>query len=67
MLVVFILAIIISLGRGLNIECGCFSTSTGTKVGIIKLVENIILLTFSFLLTKFNSFFLTINSQNKNR
>lgn len=66
MLVVFILAIVVSLGRGLNIECGCFGTSSGTKVGIIKLVENIILLTFSFFLIKFNSVFLSITSnQNK--
>jgi len=62
MLVAFILAIAISLGRGLNIECGCFGTSSGTKVGIIKLVENIVLLTFSFLLTKFNSVFLSLTS-----
>jgi len=66
MLVAFILAIAISLGRGLNIECGCFGTSSGTKVGIIKLVENIVLLTFSFLLTKFNSAFLSISSHNDN-
>jgi uncharacterized membrane protein YphA (DoxX/SURF4 family) len=62
MLVAFILAIAISLGRGLNIECGCFGTSSGTKVGIIKLVENLILLTFSFLLTNFNSVFLSLTS-----
>lgn len=66
MLVVFILAIVISLGRGLNIDCGCFGTSSGTKVGIFKLVENIILLTFSLLLTKFNSFYLSITSHNDN-
>jgi len=66
MLVVFILAIVISLGRGLNIECGCFGTSSGTKVGIIKLVENIVLLTFSLLLTKFNSVFLSITSHKNN-
>jgi uncharacterized membrane protein YphA (DoxX/SURF4 family) len=62
MLVVFILAIVISLGRGLNIECGCFGTSSGTKVGVIKLVENSILLIFSFLLTKFNSVYLSLTS-----
>jgi uncharacterized membrane protein YphA (DoxX/SURF4 family) len=66
MLVVFILAIVISLGRGLNIECGCFGTSSGTKVGIIKLVENSILLTFSFFLIKFNSVFLSITSNKNN-
>ncbi len=66
MLIVFIIAIVISLGRGLNIECGCFGTSSGTKVGIIKLVENFILLSFSFLLTKFNSVFLIITSHKNN-
>ncbi len=66
MLVVFILAIVVSLGRGLNIECGCFGTTSGTKVGIIKLVENIILLIFSFLLIKFNSVFLSITSIKNN-
>ena len=64
MLVVFIFVIAISLGRGLNIECGCFGTSSGTKVGIIKLVENSLLLTFSFLLIKFNSILLSITSHN---
>ncbi len=62
MLVVFLLAIVISLGRGLNIECGCFGTSSGTKVGIIKLVENSILLIFSFVLIKFDSVFLSLTS-----
>ena len=59
---VFIFAIVISLGRGLNIECGCFGTSSGSKVGIIKLVENSTLLIFSFLLTKFNSVYLSLTS-----
>jgi uncharacterized membrane protein YphA (DoxX/SURF4 family) len=66
MLVVFILAIIISLGRGLNIDCGCFGTTSGTKVGIIKLVENIILLCLTLLLTKFNSVFLSIITDKNN-
>ncbi len=66
MLMVFIFAIVISLGRGLNIECGCFGTSSGTKVGIIKLLENIILLILSFLLTKFYSVFLSITSHKNN-
>ena len=64
MLIVFILAIVISLGRGLNIECGCFGTSSGTKVGIIKLLENVALLIFSIVLTKFDSEFLSFTSQN---
>jgi uncharacterized membrane protein YphA (DoxX/SURF4 family) len=35
-------------------------------VGMIKLVENIILFTFSFVLTKFNSVFLSVTSHNNN-
>jgi len=66
MLVVFIFAIVISLGRGLNIECGCFGTSSGTKVGIIKLLENIILLILSLLLTKFYFVFLSITPHKNN-
>ena len=66
LLIVFILAIAISLGRGLNIECGCFGTSSGTKVGIIKLVENIVLLALSILLTKFSSVFLSFTTHTNN-
>lgn len=44
LLAIFTIAIIISLFRGLNIDCGCFGTATGTKIGIQKLIENILLL-----------------------
>ncbi len=37
---IFTLAIIISLIRGLDIECGCFGSGGSTKVGIIKILEN---------------------------
>jgi putative oxidoreductase len=60
MLIVFLLAIGISLIRGLNIECGCFGTSSGTEVGLFKLVENLILLIISYFLIKFDSDFLSI-------
>jgi uncharacterized membrane protein YphA (DoxX/SURF4 family) len=40
---IFIIAIIISLFRGLNIDCGCFGTDGGSKIGIQKLIENVLL------------------------
>jgi len=60
LLLIFIIAISISLIRGLNIDCGCFGTSGGTKIGITKLIENIILLLPGFFLMKFSSNFLVL-------
>jgi uncharacterized membrane protein YphA (DoxX/SURF4 family) len=48
LLSVFTLAIIISLFRGLNIDCGCFGN--GTKIGLLKLGENILMIIGSLLL-----------------
>jgi hypothetical protein len=55
MLVVFFIAISISLARGLDIDCGCFGTSDGAKVSLIKLGENLVLIFIGFLLIKFGS------------
>ena len=55
LLLVFIIAIAISLVRGLNIDCGCFGTTGGTKVGIQKLLENFGLLLLGLILIKFGS------------
>ncbi|MBD3375061.1 DoxX family membrane protein [candidate division KSB1 bacterium] len=42
---VFIIALASALARGLNIDCGCFTTSeTGAQVGIRKIIEDLILL-----------------------
>lgn len=60
MLLVFIIAIAISLARGLNIECGCFGTQAGTKIGVTKIVENLGLLIIGVLLIKFDSNFLSV-------
>jgi len=55
LLLIFIIAIAISLGRGLNIDCGCFGTVGGSKVGIQKILENIGLLILGLILVKFGS------------
>lgn len=44
LLVLFTIIIIISVLRGLNIECGCFGTAMGIKVGIAKIIENLVLI-----------------------
>ncbi|MCU0365379.1 MAG: DoxX family membrane protein [Ignavibacteriaceae bacterium] len=63
LLVIFIFAIAISLFRGLNIDCGCFGTAGGTKVGIQKILENIGLLILGLILIKFDSKFLSLSKQ----
>lgn len=60
MMVIFIAAIIIALARGLNIDCGCFGTIDGSKVGIQKLVEDFIILLGFILLTINGSSYLAI-------
>ena len=55
LLIIFIAAIFISLLRGLDIECGCFGTVDGSKVGIQKLLENFGLLLLGLILIKFDS------------
>ena len=61
MLLVFIIAIGISLARGLNIDCGCFGTADGDQIGLIKLLQNIGLLAIGILLIIYNSTFLSMN------
>jgi len=48
MLVIFTSAIAISLYRGLDITCGCFSTDpNAAKIGWKKIIENLLLLAMS--------------------
>lgn len=60
MMGIFIAAIIISLARGLNIDCGCFGTVDGSKVGISKLIEDFIILLGFIWITLNGSSFLTV-------
>ena len=52
---IFLIAIIISLFRGLNIDCGCFGTMSGSKIGIQKLIENCLLMLLGFHIIYFDS------------
>lgn len=60
LMVVFILAIAISVARGLNIDCGCFGTQSGAKVGFVKLIENIGILAMGILVMIFGASFLSV-------
>ncbi|OGU58247.1 MAG: hypothetical protein A2V66_03380 [Ignavibacteria bacterium RBG_13_36_8] len=49
----FIIIIAIALIRGLDIQCGCFSTHEGQRIGITKILENFIMLAFGIYLVLF--------------
>lgn len=66
LLLIFIIAITISLFRGLDIDCGCFGTVDGAKVGILKILENIGLLLIGIFLIKFDSNYLSLSSDKSN-
>ena len=63
LLIIFSIAIIISLFRGLNIDCGCFGTIYGSRIGLLKVVENILLIISGFILIKRDSTFLVIRKE----
>jgi uncharacterized protein YbaP (TraB family)/uncharacterized membrane protein YphA (DoxX/SURF4 family) len=43
MMLMFIVGVGAAVARGLDISCGCFDTEGGTRVGVKKLLENILL------------------------
>ena len=61
MLLVFTIAIVISLFRGLSIDCGCFGK--GSQIGLLKLVENTLMFIGSFLLMFFGSDLFKLKSE----
>ncbi len=65
LMIIFIAAVGIALARGLDIECGCFGTRDGSKVGVLKIIEDIFIL-FGFIwLSVFGSDFLTFTKSKK--
>ncbi len=63
LLVIFIVAVAVSLLRGLNIDCGCFGK--GNPVGWRKIGENTIMLTLCLALFTFDSKKFSLNNRNK--
>ncbi len=61
MLLVFTIAIVISLFRGLSIDCGCFGK--GTQIGLYKLGENTLMIIGTFLLMIFGSDLFKLKSE----
>ena len=41
LLSVFTVAVLMAMVQGLDIECGCFGTADGTRVGLIKVLQNL--------------------------
>jgi uncharacterized membrane protein YphA (DoxX/SURF4 family) len=60
MLFIFTLAIIISLLRGLSIDCGCFGK--GTQIGLMKLGENLLMIVGLLILIVYDSEYLKLKS-----
>ena len=65
LMAVFIAAVAIALARGLDIECGCFGTRDGSKVGILKIIEDVLILLGFVWLSVFGSDFLALTKSKK--
>ena len=66
LITIFIAAIVIALARGLDIECGCFGTADGSRIGLIKLIENLFILLGYIWLTRTGSDFLAVVKDRSN-
>jgi uncharacterized membrane protein YphA (DoxX/SURF4 family) len=64
LMIIFILAVATALVRGLDIDCGCFGTAGGSRVGVLKLFENFLILAGYLWLTKTGSDFLAVIKDN---
>ena len=65
LLIIFLIAIIISLFRGLNIDCGCFGTASGAKIGLEKLIENLLLILLGIQLIYFGGGNISLAKENE--
>lgn len=60
LMIVFIAAISIAIVRGLDIECGCFGTKDGSRVGLLRIIEDLLILLGFLWLAAFGSDFLSL-------
>lgn len=56
LLSIFTVMVLIAVIRGLNIDCGCFGTNGGQKVGLLKIIENLIYITIGVIIYKFSAY-----------
>lgn len=61
MLAMFISAIVISIVRGLAIDCGCFRSEGGHAVDFSLLIRDILLLFAAYLVVRYERGFLTLS------
>jgi hypothetical protein len=54
MLSVFTFAVVIAVFRNLDIDCGCFGTMHVQKVGLLKILENMILISLGAVILFFH-------------
>lgn len=60
LLVMFIVAIITTLVRGMVVDCGCFGAEGGSSTSWLLIVRNVALLVGTFLIMRFNDGFLCV-------
>ena len=63
LLVIFVIAISINLYRGVNLNCGCFSTDpAGNKEGVKLLIKDFVFLYMGIMVFFFNQGFATLST-----
>lgn len=60
LMILFIAAIAMAMARGLDIECGCFGTKDGSRVGLLRIIEDLGILLCFMWLTAYGSDFLAL-------
>lgn len=65
MLTVFTIGVIAAIFRNLDIDCGCFGTLHAQKVGLLKVVENLVLIFIGILVFVFHpKYYISIEANN---
>ncbi|HET9886008.1 MAG TPA: MauE/DoxX family redox-associated membrane protein, partial [bacterium] len=67
LMLIFTLAVGAALARGLDISCGCFETEGGSKVGMKKIVENLLLIAAAWIVAKGDRSWLSFGAKRARR